>query len=75
MRKDELVGLGAAVARARVEKQWTQAELGRRAGLHPSHVSRIERGVGNPLVATLWSLAEALEVGLGTLVMDAQRSD
>ncbi len=66
--KDELVLLGRALARTRIEKQLTQAEVGRRAGIHPSSVARIEHGRGNPRVSTLFSLADALEVGLGVLI-------
>jgi transcriptional regulator with XRE-family HTH domain len=72
MGKDELVLLGRVVARRRVEKHLTQTEVGRRAGLHASHVSRIERGLRNPRLSTLISLADALETTLGELLSDGE---
>lgn len=68
MVKNELVLLGRAIARTRIERHLTQAEVGRRAGIHTTHVSRIERGLRNPRASTLWRLAEALEVELGRLL-------
>ena len=68
MVKDELLHLGHAISKTRVEKHVTQAEIGRRAGLHTSHVSRIERGLGNPRLNPLLRLADALETTLGALL-------
>jgi transcriptional regulator with XRE-family HTH domain len=46
---------------ARREKAWSVDELARRAGVHKSTVSRLERGLVGPTLRT----AEALERALG----------
>ncbi|MFQ5505750.1 MAG: helix-turn-helix domain-containing protein [Planctomycetota bacterium] len=56
------VSLGAAVRRVRQSKRLTQKEVGSRAGLAMSYVSRIENGHIQPTAATIGRLAGALEV-------------
>ena len=46
----------------RVERDWSQERLARKARLHWSAVSRIERGERNPGPRTRKKLAEALGV-------------
>lgn len=46
----------------------TQAELGKRAGVHNVNLSRYERGLSEPSADTLKRLAEALDVSVGYLV-------
>ena len=43
-------------------KGMNQGELAEAAGLHPTALSKIERGVTSPSVTTLYRLAEALDV-------------
>lgn len=53
---------GENVRRARMEARLTQEQLARRAGVHPSEVSRLEREVRDPRLSTIVRLAGALGV-------------
>ena len=50
----------AAVAAARARSAMSQKELAALAGMDQSDISKIERGVANPSVATLERIAQAL---------------
>lgn len=45
---------------ARLEAGMTQKQLSEKTGINQSNLSRIERGTGNPSVATLERIASAL---------------
>lgn len=51
----------------REQKDLTQAEVARRAGVNPGTVYRVESGLVTPNGRTLWKLARALEVPIDTL--------
>jgi transcriptional regulator with XRE-family HTH domain len=56
---------GAKVRAARLRRGWTQAELGRRAGLSQVTISKIERGEGGTLSLIAWQrVVDALELPL-----------
>jgi len=57
-----LIALGSSLRRIRRERNMSQEETARRAGVHPNHVGRIERGSKDVRVTTLLSLLSALEV-------------
>lgn len=61
------MSVSKAVLRIRKEKGMTQGEVGRRAGLAASYVSRIENGRIQPTMTTLGRLAEALEVPVSSI--------
>lgn len=71
MVNNKLVALGSAIEGRRIEKRLTYIEVGRRAGIQGSHVSRIERGLVNPRLSTLHAIADALEVTLTALCVAA----
>lgn len=48
----------------RKARRWTQQQLARKSGVQQSEISRIERGEGNPTLATLCALTAALGVQL-----------
>ena len=50
----------------------SRAELGARAGLHPDHIGRLERGdwKGGTRIDNIRKLAEALEVSPADLLKD-----
>lgn len=48
----------------------TQEQLAMMAGIHTEHLQRLERGVGNPTLATLYGIADALGVPIGSLLPD-----
>jgi len=61
---------GKRLAEARRDKGMTQQELADKAGVHISHVQRIEAGTSQPTVEILKRLAEALQVSLDMLVFE-----
>ena len=60
--------IAANVARLRLDRQLTQAELARKAGLSRVALGKIERGAVVPRAQTLADLARALGVSVGDLV-------
>lgn len=57
-----LLALGRALRRARRDQDLSQEAVGNRAGMHPNHVGRIERGTKDLRATTLLRLIEALEI-------------
>ncbi len=53
---------GENVRRERINAGLTQEQLARRAGVHPSEVSRLEREARDPRLSTIVRLAAALGV-------------
>lgn len=56
--------LAYQLLQARKNKNITQMELANITGVHQADISKIERGVGNPSLATLKRLAEGLNMEL-----------
>jgi transcriptional regulator with XRE-family HTH domain len=52
--------LGELIRGVRREREWSQAELGRRSGVSGSHISDLELGKRRPRPSCLLSLAKAL---------------
>jgi transcriptional regulator with XRE-family HTH domain len=69
-----LVGLGAALRRLRVERRMSQEELSLRTGVHRNYIGGIERAERNPTVATVVTLAWALDVRAWELVRLAEEA-
>ena len=59
--------LGEHLRALRVERELSQEEAAEAIGIHPTHLQRLERGVGNATVATLVAIAMAYEVTLPSL--------
>jgi len=59
---------GARVRSFRLERGLSQEQLGFKAGLHPTYISGIERGVRNVGLRNIVELAAALGVDPGGLV-------
>jgi len=59
--------LGAKIKRLREDKNWSQSDLTRAAGLTHGLVSRLEDGIGNPSLKTLAAIAKALGVSVSEL--------
>ncbi len=51
----------------RLERGWSQEELGHRAGKHWTYIGGIERGERNPTLAVIADLAKALRVRIAEL--------
>jgi transcriptional regulator with XRE-family HTH domain len=59
---------GRRIRQLRIQRQWSQEELGRRANVGHQTVSDIETGRrDNPKQATLQAIADALGVTVATL--------
>lgn len=56
------VAFGKVLRDLRTARRLTQEELGFRAGIQRKHVSALELGNKHPSVATLFALANALQV-------------
>jgi transcriptional regulator with XRE-family HTH domain len=65
---DRSAALGHAVKARRAEVGLTQEEAGRAAGMSTEHWQRIERGVANPTLGTLYAAADALDMTLSELL-------
>ncbi len=57
-----MIAIGETVTRLRSERGWTQKELAERLGMHPNHVSRMEKDKMQPRRSTLEKLAEVFDV-------------
>jgi DNA-binding XRE family transcriptional regulator len=64
--------LGQRIRTYRRERQWTQAELGRRCRLHRTFIGSVERGERNLSILGLRTIAVVLRVRLAELVEDGQ---
>jgi len=58
----------ASIAKFRLAKGWSQAELARQAGTSQSYVARLEAGRVDPQLSTVGKLARALGVPLAAAV-------
>src|SRR3972149_1816199 len=56
------------IAGARHQRRLSQTTVSKRAGIHPSYLSRIERGKVHPTVRTAMRLAAALRISLNDLL-------
>lgn len=58
------VALGAAIKALREKREMKQQTLAEAAGIGVAHLSKIERGRGNPTWSTVVSIAEALDLSI-----------
>lgn len=63
--------VGRLIAGHRTAQGLSVAELAARSELSRTILTRIERGEGNPSIATLWRVARALRLPLGDLLVEA----
>ncbi len=59
---------GLVLRELRKEKRLTQEQLGFESGLHRTYVSLLERGLRSPSLATIFSLANVLDVAPDRLI-------
>lgn len=64
---------GRVVRRRRAEAGLSQEALAEKAGLHPTYISMVERGVRNPTLDVSARIAKALKASLPSLIDEAQR--
>jgi transcriptional regulator with XRE-family HTH domain len=70
--KDPQRGLGWAIRRFRFEADLTQSALAQRVKVHPSQISRLEKGADNPRWATVRRVAAGLDISLAELAAVAE---
>lgn len=58
---------GKRVRDLRVQRGWTQEQLGEKAGKHWTYIGGIERGTRNPTIEVVEAIAHALEVPIADL--------
>ena len=64
---------GNAVRSRRITAGFSQEKLAEPAGLHPTYISMVERGVRNPTLDVAARIAAALNVSLPNLLEEALR--
>lgn len=62
--------VGERIRDERRRRMWSQEYLARRAGLHATEVSRLERDLRQPRLRTVLSVAGALGLTAGQLLDD-----
>ncbi len=67
MTTPERLAFGATVKELRKHRNWTQAQLAERAGLHRSAVALLEVGLREPSLSIITRIATALGVSPGRL--------
>ena len=70
---DMATALGAVLKKHRQAKGFSQEALAEKAGIHPTHVSLIERCERNPSVNVAKWLATALGVSLASIIEEAEK--
>ena len=63
--------LGKTIRSLRKEKGYSQEELADRCGIHRTYLGQIERGIGNPSLALIISIATQLENSAAELLEEA----
>lgn len=66
----DYTALGAAIRRKRIERGWKIATLADKAGITEDFVGKIERATDIPSLQTVVAIANALEVGVDSLLRD-----
>ena len=59
--------LGQRVRDLRLQRGWSQEELGAQCGIDRTYVSGVERGVRNPTLTVIAALATGLKVSIEEL--------
>ncbi|WP_261458807.1 helix-turn-helix domain-containing protein [Serratia fonticola] len=68
--KNELqIKFGQRVRELRKERGWSQEEFADKCGLDRTYVSGIERGVRNPTLAIIGTIANSFSIELSTLML------
>jgi putative transcriptional regulator len=67
MHRKKIWAFGPVLRNLRIERGWTQAELGEKLGVAPQHVSMLESSRKFPSLQMLFQVAEAFEVSLTSI--------
>ena len=63
---------GAIVRRLRKKKGWTLVQFGRKADMHPSYLSTLERGANTPSLTCILHLAKVFDVEAWTIIAEIE---
>lgn len=66
--QEEIRSIGSRIRKHRKALELSQEELGELAGIHPSYVGQLERGIRVPSISILMRIARALGTQPGTLL-------
>lgn len=61
------IDIGSKIKKVRVEKNLSISQLAKKSDLSPGLISQIERNSVNPSIASLWKLANSLDISIGSL--------
>ncbi|HEX8868743.1 MAG TPA: XRE family transcriptional regulator [Lentzea sp.] len=67
--------LGANIRAIREQRGWSLSELARRSSIAKGTLSQLESGTGNPTIETVFSLSNALDVPVSSLVTERTPPD
>lgn len=62
------MSFGSNLRRLRKEKGLTQTQLAERAGVKATHMTKLEKDLGDPKLSTVYKFMEALECDAGALL-------
>ena len=65
--KNDVKLLGNNIKRLRIERNISQSQLANLAGINIGTLLQLEKGIGNPLIGTLYKLSVALKIKLYVL--------
>ena len=65
--KKKIVNVGLRIRKLRLKTGLTQGQLAFECGIELSQISRIERGVINTSITTVYKIAEVLEISVKEL--------
>lgn len=68
-KKSILISFGGNLRQLRLAKGFTQEQLANELGIEISQISRIERGVINTSVTTLYAIAKTLKIDVSQLFL------
>lgn len=71
---DLRVAFGAAVRRLRQERGWSQETFAERVGVHRTYMGDVERGERNISLLNIGRIAVALDLPLGRLMGEVERT-
>lgn len=68
----EAARFGAIIRRLREQRGWNLLQFGRKAGMNPSYLGCLERGVNAPSLKCVLHLAEVFGVEAWTIVAEIE---
>ena len=68
MTPEKKLAFGPVLRKFRLERNWTQAELGEQLGVTPQHVSMLESSQKFPSLQMLFNVADVFGVSLTSIV-------